>query len=202
MTTSPTIGRSLAALVLITVFALTACSGEFTDTSDQGGSVTQEPQLPSAEPGIIYADFPDTDTVVETHRPEPDHVTTPVGTLTIQGVEVVEAVPAAAIDVVSKEFEGEARPADGEIFRILNLSFVSDPNEVPENDEQPYAILALRSSGREIHLSHLVTGQEHRILVSVPDDGDAHLVVSFDGQEQYVDVATGEHLDEGVEHPA
>ena len=201
MTTSPTIGRSFAAVVLIAIFALTACSGELADTKDQTGSGTQEPQLPTAEPGIIFADFPESATVVETLRPEPDHVTTPVGTLTIEGVEVVEAVPAAAIDVVSNEFDGEALPAEGEIFRILNLSYASDQSEVTENDEQPYAILALRSDGREIHLSHLATGQEHRILVSVPDDGKAHLVVSFDGEEQYVDVATGDHLNDGIEHP-
>ena len=137
MTTSPTIGRSLAAVVLIAVFALTACSGELADTSDQAGSVPQEPELPSAESGIIYADFPDSVTVVETLRPEPGHVITPVGTLTIQGVEVVEAVPASAIDIVPKELEGEASPADGEIFRILNLSYASDQIEVTESDEQP-----------------------------------------------------------------
>jgi len=201
MTIPPARGRSYAALALVAVFALTACSGELADTSDNAGSTTQEePKLPSAEPGIVFADFPESVAAAETFRPEQDEVTTPVGTLTIHNVEVVETVPAAAVEVKTREFEGEARPADGEIFRILNLSFTSDASEVAESEDQPYPVLALRSSDLNLHLSHLVTGQEHRILLSLPEDEQAHLVVSYQGDEQYVDVATGELLDEGVEN--
>src|SRR5690625_5121397 len=201
MTIPPASGRSYAALAMVADFALTVCSGELTDTCCNAVSTTQEePNIPSALLSIVYADIIESSAAKETYRPEQDEVTTQVGTLTIHNVEVVETVPAAAVEVKTREFEGEARPADGKIFRILNLSFTSDASEVAESEDQPYPVLALRSSDLNLHLSHLVTGQEHRILLSLPEDEQAHLVVSYQGDEQYVDVATGELLDEGVEN--
>jgi len=191
--------RSFAALALVAVLTLTACSGELADTSDTAGSVEEEPRLPSAEPGILFADFPEDISAAETIRPEQDEVTTPVGTLTIEKIEVLETVPARAVEVPSRDYNGEARPADGEIFRILNLSYSADASQVTEGEKHPFPILGLHSSGRYLHLSHLAPEQEHRILISLPVDDEARLAVYFDGDAQFIDVATGELLDDDRE---
>jgi hypothetical protein len=162
--------------------------------------VEEEPQLPAAEPGILFADFPEEVTAAETLRPEQNEVSTPVGTLTIEKIEVLETVPARAVEVPSSQHDGEARPADGEIFRILNLTYTADAGQAAEGEKHPYPVLALHSRGRNIHLSHLAPEQEHRVLISLPKDDEARLGVYFDGEAQFIDVATGEILD-GASEP-
>jgi hypothetical protein len=170
------------------------------DTSEKAGSDEQEPQLPTAEPGILFADFPEDVTATETIRPEQDEVNTPVGTLTIEKIEVLETVPARAVEVTSRDYNAEARPADGEIFRILNLSYTADAGQAAEGEKHPYPVLALHSRGRYVHLSHLAPDQEHRVLISLPEDDEARLGVYFDGEAQFIDIATGEILD-GASEP-
>ena len=55
-----------------------------------------------------------------------------------------------------------------------------------------------RAGGSQTHLAELDLEDSTRILVSVPQDGSAALVVSSEGHDQLVDLLTGERQDDDV----
>lgn len=196
--------RGAAALAAVAALAVTACApdqaAEFeedsgsaaqaTDTADEASDL--EAELPHAEAGLVHEDISQEATVQETLRPgDMGHIMTPTGTLSVESVERVEAVPAQEIGVEGAE---EVLPADGEEFRILTMRF--SPDEVFA--ESTDASLALNSSAGQSHLQDLSSEQEFRILFSVPPDGSTTLTVSSEGHDQFLDVLTGEREEDEV----
>lgn len=210
-------GTVLSALAALT---LTACAdgevAEFEDADQPTADVAQqsadpvaatsedvaqetgtEPQV--AEAGLIHDEMSQTPAVVETIRPQNDVVITPAGTLTIESVESAETVPSEEIGLKTEQGE-VARPADGEVFRILTMSFEPDPATQGHGDDtlDVDAALALNVGGVQQHLHDLTTQQDFRILVSVPQAGESALTISSEGHDQSVDVLTGERAEDEV----
>ncbi|GAA1801673.1 hypothetical protein [Nesterenkonia flava] len=205
----------LTGLSLLTVLGLTltACGNDegdeadpddnnVTDAEESSAEETTEeedegPSLPAAEAGLVYEDISQNVTVTDTHRPgDLGEVVVPGGVLTVESVETIESVAAEEIgEAVEEPEEGapggapeEFRAADGEVFRILTLSYEVDEDA----GHHTAASLALNVGGAQNHLQDLEMNNEYRILFSVPEDGGADLVISSDGHDQTVDVLTGE----------
>lgn len=200
-------------LAAICVAALSACGGsepaDFTDgTAAPSVSATetevQETQDPTVdllavESGFMTEDFGEGLTVAETVRPEKGAVVTPVGTLTLKQVQAVETLTPEQIGLTSQTDDGAEvlayGPADGEVFRVLELAFV--PLQGKDRADAS-ADLSITVGGAQKHLRELDDEQTLRLLVSMPDDGSTQLVVSSEGHDQFLDVLTGERQDDDV----
>lgn len=206
---------SVAALAALT---LTACGDDNDDAAEfeaAGGDASADPQaegteaevdegpeLPQVDSGFTYEDLSQNVTVTDTQRPESDEVITPTGTLSIDEVETIESVAPEEVgldpqyeDEDEDDFDAEPldyAPAEGEEFRVLNLSFSPDD----EADHGTSTSVAISDGGAQDHLFDLGSEQQHRVLVSASDD--AQLVISSDGHDQYVDIYTGEREEEEI----
>lgn len=165
------------------------------DTEDV--SEDQGPDLPQAEPGLVYEDISQDVTVQDTIRPgDEGKIITPAGTLTIDEVETVQSVPAEEIGQDAEEGEEELAPAEGEEFRILTMSFT--PAEDESLESEPQAALALSTASGQDHMQDLDSEEELRVLFSVPQDGSAQLTISSEGHDQYLDILTGERVEDEI----
>lgn len=162
----------------------------------------QDAEQPRTDPGFTFEGLSREVTVTDSQQPDEGQVITPTGTLTVTEVETIEAVAAEEIGLEPEYAEGgdvdgdadplDYAPAEGEEFRVLNLSFSQD--EGAEHGET--TSVALASDGSQEHLVDLGGEQELRILISVPRE--AQLVVSCDGHDQYMDALSGEREDDEV----
>lgn len=207
--------RRVFGVAALAALVLTACASDeqaagFEDAeaaSAEGGTdetveEESESELPQVESGFFHEQLSNAPTVVDSQRPEQGEVITPVGTLSIDEIESIESVSAEEVGldpVYQDEGATDAEtldyvPAEGEVFRVLNLSFTSHQDAA----HSATSTMALNVDGAQTHLHDLDSQQEHRLLVSVPEDGSTRLVVSSEGHDQYVDVLTGEREDDDV----
>ena len=169
------------------------------DESPEAEEVEPEPEYDyRVEPGFFATAISKDLTTTNTIRPTNKTVTTPAGTLTINEIEELDDIAAdtagleAAYDEITDE-ELPYGPAEGEVLRVIDLGFVpSQADGVPATD------ISLKINGTQTHLSELASEYNDRILVSVPRDGSAQLVVSSDGHDQFVDLLTGERAEDPV----
>ena len=200
---------SVAALAALT---LTACGEDNDDAAEfeaAGGDasaaagaegtdddVDEGPELPQVDSGFTHGDLSQNVTVTDTQRPENDEVITPTGTLSINEVETIESVGPQEVGLDPQYEEDDEEdydaepldyaPAEGEDFRVLNLSFTPDESA----DHGTSTSVAISDGGAQDHLFDLGNQQEFRVLVSASEE--AQLVVSSDGHDQHVDIRTGE----------
>src|SRR5699024_9383947 len=220
-------GRRAFGLAAFGALALSACGSEeiarFTDTggsgasdgggagasdggggaSDGGGTGAATADLPQLEAGFTVENFTKDVTVSNTPQPQNNTVITPTGTLTIDGVQEIATVPAEAVDLEAEmDEDGEEldfAAAEGEVLRAFDLSFApEDDDDLAYDDGPPPTDLSIRAGGSQTHLAELDLEDSTRILVSVPQDGSAALVVSSEGHDQLVDLLTGERQDDDV----
>lgn len=216
-TTTARFGRRAFGLAAVSALALAACdSGEVAgfeeaDGSDAGASdgggdaaaPDAAPDLPQLEKSLIVEDLTKDVTVSDTLQPENSTVITPTGTLSIDGVQALDAVSAEAVDREPETDEaGEAvgfAAAEGEVLRAIDLSFAAAGEDaLGADDGPPPTDLSIRTGGSQSHLAEIEGDYSNRILVSVPEDGSAVLVVSSEGHDQLVDLLTGERQDDDV----
>lgn len=206
---------SVAALAALT---LTACGDDNDDAAEfeaagadatadaqaegSDDDVDEGPDLPQVDSGFTYEDLSQNVTVTDTQRPENDEVITPTGTLNIDEVETIESVAPEEVGLEPQYEDGDEggvdaealdyAPAEGEEFRVLNLSFSPDD----EADHGTSTSVAISDGGAQDHLFDLGNQQDFRVLVSASEE--AQLVISSDGHDQYVDIYTGEREEEEV----
>lgn len=217
-TTTARLGRRSFALAVVGAIGLTACgSDEIADFEDTGGSDASDAgggasdgggdaaaeDLPQLDPGFLEEDFTKDVTVTSTLHPENSTVITPTGTLSIDGLQELTAVPADAVDVDPELNEdGEAldfAAAPGEVLRAVDLSFTPVGEDAPGGgDGLPATDLSVRAGGSQTHLAEIDGEYSNRILLSLPEDGSAVLVVSCEGHDQLVDLLTGERQGDDV----
>src|SRR5699024_5437013 len=128
---------------------------------------------------------------------------TPTGTLSIDGLQELTAVPADAVDLDPElDEDGEVldfAAAQGEVLRAVDLSFTPVDEDAPGGgDGLPATDLSVRAAGSQAHLAEIDGKYTDRILLSVPEDGSAVLVVSSEGHDQLVVMLTGEPQGEDV----
>ena len=202
-------GIGIAALSML---VLAGCGTEtqtagFADSEEpaqttEGPTQASEDAAPAltTDPGFVYEDISKDVTVTGTIRPEQGEIITPSGTLTVNEVQEVTAVAAEEVGLdPAPGTDGEAAEygaAQGEAFRIVDVTYT--PHSQAPGDDVATSDLSLVAGGAQQHLSALEDQQDHRILVSAPDDGSTRLVVSSEGHDQYVDVLTGERVDDEV----
>lgn len=218
-TTLPRIRQRILGLGLaaVTALALSACGGtetagfaedpttaasvESTDGGTSGndgdlenfGTVERVP----VDSGFTYEELGKEITVSETIRPERNTVVTPAGVLTVQQVQAVDEVEPGKVGLPSELDDGREvlsyAPADGEVFRVIEVAFESTG---PRNG--PTAELSISIDGSQRHIATLGDESVVRLLVSLPEDGGTRLVVASDGHDQFVDVLTGEREEDDV----
>src|SRR5699024_8040627 len=138
---------------------------------------------PRLEPGLIVEEFTQDITVDGTLQPTSGTVITPTGTLSIDGVQEITSVPGEAVEQEPETGEDgeelELAAAAGAVLRALDLS-VAPPSDGPDEGggQIPATELSIRAGGSQTHLAEIDGGYENRVLVSVPEDGSAMLVVS------------------------
>src|SRR5699024_12489134 len=89
--------------------------------------------------------------------------------------------------------------AEGAGRRAGGLSYAPEEDDARAYDDGPPPTdLSIRAGGSQTHLAELDLEDSTRILVSVPQDGSAALVVSSEGHDQLVDLLTGERQDDDV----
>lgn len=192
----------LTGLIATTILSFTACSSsETAASSDATAAVeTVDSQFPEAQPGLIHHDISKSLTVAESLRPEQNQIITPAGTLSVGTVEVLDTVEAADIGMdIPVESTGDepqttVQPTPGEVFRIVTFRFEPHTMEDKSPEELPAASLSLNNTGQQTHLYDFDSSEDFRILFSVPQDGDAQLVIASEGHEQHIDVLTGERV--------
>lgn len=214
-TTHRTLVHSGIAIAALSMLTLAGCAtgddtAEFAGGGQTGAAGGETAASPSPEatpelrtdPGFTYDDISKDVTVTDTTRPEQSAVVTPSGTLTINEVQEVATVDPDAIglgagagDETSDE-PTEYSAARGESFRIVDVSYT--PDEDLSGDDVPTSDLSLVAGGSQSHLAALEDEQEFRMLISAADDGSTQLVVSSEGHDQFVDVLTGERVDDDV----
>ncbi|MDN6330095.1 MAG: hypothetical protein L0J84_12235, partial [Brachybacterium sp.] len=215
-TTTARLGRRSFGLAAVGALALTACgSGEVAGFEDTGGSGASDAggsdgggdasaaDLPPLDPGFLKEEFTKDVTVTSTLQPENSTVITPTGTLSIDGLQELAAVPAEAVDLEPElDEDGEVldyAAVQGEVLRALDLSFTPAGEDAPGGgDGLPPTDVSIRAGGSQSHLAELDGDYSDRILLSVPEDGSAVLVVSSEGHDQLVDLLTGERRDDDV----
>src|SRR5699024_6123186 len=148
-------------------------------------------------------DFTKDVTVTSTLNPENSTVITPTGTLSIDGLQELTSVPADAVDLDPElDEDGEVldfAAAQGEVLRAVDLSFTPVDEDAPGGgDGLPATDLSVRAGGSQTHLAEIDGKYTDRILLSVPEDGSAVLVVSSEGHDQLVDLLTGERQGDDV----
>ncbi|GGF36546.1 hypothetical protein GCM10010922_09700 [Microbacterium sorbitolivorans] len=208
--------RTGIGLTALSALLLTGCAADDDAASFSDGDETQdaalsgdtdEPQeTETPEPnyeyrvtsGFFYQGVSKDLTTVNTVRPTNKTVTTPAGTLTINQVDELSDIDADAVGLEQKYDEATTEilpygPAEGEVLRVIDFAFVaSDTEGAPSTD------LSLKINGTQTHVAELRGSDADRILLSVPADGSAQLVVSSDGHDQFVDLLTGERADDPV----
>lgn len=207
---------ALSALMLTGCAAVSDATAGFSDdAAEESAAAGENDEAPEAEEteepepeyehrvasGFTVQSVAKELTATNVSRPSNNTVTTPTGTLTIKEVASLDEITAATAGLEEKYDEDTDEvlpygPAEGEVFRVVELSFessvLSDENVAPETD------LSLKVNGTQTHLSELYGGYSERVLVSVPKDGSAQLVVSADGHNQFIDMLTGERADDAV----
>src|SRR5699024_7255292 len=148
--------------------------------------------LPQLDPGFHQEDFTKDVTVTSTPNPENSTVNTPTGTLSIDGLQELTSVPADAVDLDPElDADGEAldfAAAQGEVLRAVARWCSPVAVRAPGGgDGVPAWALAFGGGGSQTHLVEIVGRHAGRILLSVPEDGSAVLVVSSEGHGQVVD---------------
>lgn len=163
----------------------------------------EAPPLPQAEAGLVISDLSPGLTLTDKVQPgEAGTVITPAGVLQIDSIATAETLRADVVpDMANTDAAARAyRAADGEKFRVVEFSF--DPSEA-----EVAAALSLTYDGQQKQIAQLAEGSRgwggsgaasYRILVSVPADGGAQLVVSSDGHDQVVDLASGDRADDPI----
>jgi hypothetical protein len=208
-------GRRAFGLAVLGALALSACSDEQsaefdpaggTGGSDGGGGSASDAaaaDLPPLEPGLVVEEFTKEVTVADTLQPTAGTVITPTGTLSIEGVQELSSVPGEAVDQEPETGEDgeelEFAAAPGEVLRALDLTFTATSEDLSgEGAGTPLTDISIRAGGAQTHLAEIDGGYENRLLVSVPQDGSAMLVISCDGHDQLVDLLTGERQEDDV----
>lgn len=221
-TTTKHIGRRTFSLAALGALALSACgSGERADfeetggsgasdgggsaasddggatASDDGGATAADADLPRLEAGFTVEEFTKDVTVASTLQPKNSTVITPTGVLSIDGLQEIATVSAESVGLEAEKGEdGEAldlAPADGEVLRAIELSFApSSGDEAALDEAAPLTDISISVGGSQTHLAEIDGEYSNRILISVPKDGSAFLVVSSEGHDQMVDLLTGE----------
>src|SRR5699024_10480125 len=158
---------------------------------------------PQPAPGFHQEAFTKDVTVTSTLNPENSTVITPTGTLSIDGLQELTSVPADAVDLDPElDEDGEVldfAAAQGEVLRAVDLSFTPVDEDAPGGgDGLPATDLSVRGGGSQTHLAEIDAKYTDRILLSVPEDGSAVLVVSSEGHDQLVDLLTGERQGDDV----
>ncbi|WP_029088353.1 hypothetical protein [Brevibacterium album] len=198
------LGLGAAAL---SALALSACGGGEGEAEFAEESAAPEVVGEQVEQGFLYEDISQNVTVTDTLRPERGEIITPTGTLTVNEVQAVSAVPAEEIEreAVTDEETGEPLDyiaAEGEELRVVDLTFTPHGDQEDlyggEHESGTTSELSIRAGGAQNHLQPLGSQADHRILVSAPEDGSTHFVVSSEGHDQYVDVLTGERQEDDV----
>lgn len=166
------------------------------DEAPQEADKLKAPPLPKAASGLIVNEAPAELTLEDSVAPgDAGRVITPGGTVTITAVATAPSLATEGLD--DEDPEGSPPllgPATGETFRVIDFSYVGS-----ENPDAPPMTLTLSSSGKRTQVTELAASGgwggpekgEQRILVSVPTDGDAELLVSAAGHDQVVELATG-----------
>lgn len=216
--TTTHLGRRAFGLAALSAFALSACGAEKTaefdpaggsGASDKGGgdapapSEAAAPDLPQLEAGFVFEEFTKDITVAGTLQPQNSTIITPTGTLSIEGVQEIASVPADVLELEAETDEDgeelEFGAAQGEVLRALDLTFTpSSDDPYGEGAGIPATDLSIRAGGSQTHLAELGRSYENRVLLSVPEDGSAVLVISCDGHDQLVDLLTGERQEDDV----
>ncbi|MGP9538078.1 hypothetical protein ACT3SP_08700 [Brachybacterium sp. AOP43-C2-M15] len=220
-TTTARFGRRAFGLAAVGALALAACGSEDaaefedaggsgasdgggSDASDGGGAAADATAgLPRLDAGFILEDFTKDVTVSDTLQPEKNTVITPTGTLTIDGLQALASVSAEAVELDPETGEAgeeaEFAAADGEVLRAIDLSFTHDgEDDWGAEDGLPPTDISIRAGGSQSHLAEITSDYSSRILVSVPEDGSAALVVSSEGHDQVVDLLTGERQEDDI----
>lgn len=220
-TTTGRFGRRSFGLAAVGALALAACGSEKTaEFEDAGGSSANDrggasdgggvspdatEGLPQLDAGFTLEDFTKDVTVSETLQLERNTVITPTGTLTIDGLQALATVSAEAVEqdpeMDEDGEEAEFAAAEGEVLRAIDLSFAlsaADEDNWGTDDGLPPTDISLRAGGSQSHLAEITRDYSNRILVSVPEDGSAALVVSSEGHDQVVDLLTGEREEDDV----
>ena len=208
--------RAGIGLTALSALLLAGCSSasdtaEFSDDTESAAAESSEQAAPEedapqydhrVESGFFAADVSKDLTTSDTIRPEKGDVTTPNGTLEVKQIEALDDIKAATgdLEAVFDEETGEEipyGPAEGDVFRIFDLSYVPG-GELFDESDRPGTDLSLLINGKQIHLAELSTQSQARYLVSVPADGSAKFVVSSDGHDQFIDLLTGEREDDPI----
>lgn len=202
-------GLSLAA---VSVVALSACGAttpaDFAEEApDPTASVDTEadessPTTVELEPvaaGFLSEEVGKDITTSGTIRPEKAEVVTPAGTLKLTQVQTVDSLTPEQIGLEAVTDDGSEvlayGPAEGEVFRVVDLSFVPWEGAAGEGTT---AELSISIAGSQQHLHALDQELEVRLLASLPEGGSTQFVVSSEGHDQFVDVLTGERADDDV----
>lgn len=182
-----------AGLTMLAALAFTACSTDTaSDTDDAALAATDTEEnmvMSQAKRGLIVEDISQDMPVEDTLRPEHHEIITPAGTLTIDAVEVIDTVLAGDINMEDIDPAATVQAADGEVFRVLNMSFSPDA-DAPETE----AALAFYVAGQQHHIADLEEQQDYRVLVSVAEAERTHLVVSSEGHDQLASLLSGERF--------
>ncbi|MGP9844007.1 hypothetical protein [Brachybacterium sp. 107] len=219
-TTTKHIDRRAFGVAILGTLALSACSSgsragfEKSDGSgssdggsgaSDGGAPTPDATagLPRLEEGFTAEEFTKDVTASESLHPKNSTVVTPTGVLTIDGVQEIATVTAESVGLEAEtDADGDAldfAPADGEVLRAVDLSFApSGDTDGLQEPSSPITDLTISARGSQAHLAEIDGDYSARVLISVPKDGSASLVVSSEGHNQMVDLLTGERQDDPV----
>lgn len=205
------IGLTALSALLLTGCAAADDAASFSDGDEAqdaapAGEGTEPEETETPEPDYEYrvspgfhAEYVSKDmTTTNTIRPVNKTVTTPAGTLTVNQIDELTEIDGATADLEVMYDDDSSEelpygPAEGEVLRVIDLSFVSS-----DIDNAPSTDLSLKINGTQTHLSEFGYSDDNRVLVSVPTDGSAQLVVSSDGHDQFVDLLTGERAEDPI----
>lgn len=149
------------------------------------------------------AEFDDAEAAAETQEtPEQTEAPEPELPQAESGLVLEEVSQAATVtETIRPERSEIITPADGEEFRILEITFAPQDNSDQfwsQDVSDASASLAVNAGGAQSHLHDLDNDQSHRILISAPQDSSTQLVVSSEGHDQSVDVLTGEREEDQI----
>lgn len=180
------------------------------DASDGGGSdgtAKTAPELPRVDSAFMTEEFTQDIAITETIRPERAEIITPTGTLAVNEVRAVDSVSGDQVGLGAPSdgggeegTEGQYGPAEGEAFRIVDLTFTPlvDEEDPWGMEDGPTTAVSISVNGTQKHLRDLVQQEDISFLMSVPEDGSGQLVVSSEGHDQVVDLLSGERQEDEV----
>jgi hypothetical protein len=200
----------------LSVLALSACGSdplaafEGDKSSDGGGeAATTTPSLPQVDPGFYLEEVEEgAVTTTQTLQPQKSTIITPTGTLAVTGLFEVTSAAADVLGITGQSDDGDGNAheyaaAQDQVFRLVELAFTAAGTDdedfwSADQDEDPASALSISIGGAQTHLADLTDGYTNRLLVSAAQDGTTTLVVSCEGHDQMIDVATGERADDPV----